>query len=65
VLHHGSPDQAKDVLRGVAERDGPIAGVHAFRPGDDAIPLVRLATERVVSINTAAAGGNASLMTVG
>ncbi len=65
VLHHGTPDQAKEVLRGVAQREGPIASVHAFRPGDDAIPLARLVTERVVSINTAAAGGNASLMTVG
>ena len=65
VLHHGSPEETKDVLRRVAEREGPIASVHAFRPGDDAIPLMRLVTERVVSINTAAAGGNASLMTVG
>jgi RHH-type proline utilization regulon transcriptional repressor/proline dehydrogenase/delta 1-pyrroline-5-carboxylate dehydrogenase len=65
VLHHGDAEQTKEVLRGVADRDGPIASVHAFRPGDDAIPLVRLVTERVVSINTAAAGGNASLMTVG
>jgi RHH-type proline utilization regulon transcriptional repressor/proline dehydrogenase/delta 1-pyrroline-5-carboxylate dehydrogenase len=65
VLHHGTPEQTKEILRGVADRDGPIASVHAFRPGDEAIPLERLVTERVVSINTAAAGGNASLMTVG
>jgi len=65
VLHHGTPDETRKILHQVAERDGPIASVHALRPGDDAIPLVRLVTERVVSINTAAAGGNASLMTVG
>jgi RHH-type proline utilization regulon transcriptional repressor/proline dehydrogenase/delta 1-pyrroline-5-carboxylate dehydrogenase len=65
VLHHGPADETREILRQVAEREGPIASVHALRPGDDAIPLVRLVTERVVSINTAAAGGNASLMTVG
>jgi len=65
VLHHGTPEQTKEVLRGVAGREGPIVSVHALRPGDDGIPLARLVTERVVSINTAAAGGNASLMTVG
>jgi RHH-type proline utilization regulon transcriptional repressor/proline dehydrogenase/delta 1-pyrroline-5-carboxylate dehydrogenase len=40
-------------------------GLHAFTPGDENLPVDRLLVERVVSVNTAAAGGNASLMTVG
>jgi RHH-type transcriptional regulator, proline utilization regulon repressor / proline dehydrogenase / delta 1-pyrroline-5-carboxylate dehydrogenase len=33
-------------------------------PGDTAVALERLVIERSVSVNTAAAGGNASLMTL-
>jgi RHH-type proline utilization regulon transcriptional repressor/proline dehydrogenase/delta 1-pyrroline-5-carboxylate dehydrogenase len=39
--------------------------VHAFEPGEMPMAVERLLIERVVSVNTAAAGGNASLMTVG
>ncbi len=45
-------------------RPGPIVGVTALAPGDAQVPLARLVTERAVSTNTAAAGGNASLMTL-
>ena len=53
------------VLRTLAQRPGPIVGVTALAPGDSAVPLERLVIERSLSINTAAAGGNASLMTIG
>jgi RHH-type proline utilization regulon transcriptional repressor/proline dehydrogenase/delta 1-pyrroline-5-carboxylate dehydrogenase len=65
VLHHGSEAERREVLARVARRDGPIAIVHAFEPGAAPLAVERLLIERVVSVNTAAAGGNASLMTVG
>jgi len=65
VLHHGSSEEARAILRAVAERDGPIVPVQAYRSGEEGIVLERLLAERVVSVNTAAAGGNATLMTVG
>ncbi len=53
----------------VAGWDGPIVQAHALTPeamaaGDD-IALHRLLEETTVTVNTAAAGGNASLMTIG
>ena len=53
----------------IARRDGPIASVFrvtadAIRRGEPA-PLDFLLNERSVCINTTAAGGNASLMTIG
>ncbi|MGA2487441.1 MAG: bifunctional proline dehydrogenase/L-glutamate gamma-semialdehyde dehydrogenase PutA [Roseiarcus sp.] len=53
----------------IARRDGPIAAVFrvtadALRRGEPA-PLDFLINERSVCINTTAAGGNASLMTIG
>ena len=65
ILHHGSREERLGVLRQAAARPGPIASVHAFEPGEPVLALERLLLERVVSVNTAAAGGNASLMTVG
>ena len=65
VLHHGTSEALLEVLRAVAARTGPIVGVTALAAGDMAIPLERLVVERSLSINTAAAGGNASLMTMG
>jgi RHH-type proline utilization regulon transcriptional repressor/proline dehydrogenase/delta 1-pyrroline-5-carboxylate dehydrogenase len=41
-----------------------IVSITALAPGDHAIALERLVQERVLSVNTAAAGGNASLMTM-
>ncbi len=49
----------------LAQRPGPIVGVTAMQPGAVDIPLERLLIERALSVNTAAAGGNASLMTLG
>jgi RHH-type proline utilization regulon transcriptional repressor/proline dehydrogenase/delta 1-pyrroline-5-carboxylate dehydrogenase len=65
VLHHGTSQELREVLRAVAARPGAIVGVTALAVGDMAIPLERLVVERSLSINTAAAGGNASLMTMG
>jgi RHH-type proline utilization regulon transcriptional repressor/proline dehydrogenase/delta 1-pyrroline-5-carboxylate dehydrogenase len=38
---------------------------NALANGDEDYALERLLTERSVSVNTAAAGGNANLMTIG
>jgi RHH-type transcriptional regulator, proline utilization regulon repressor / proline dehydrogenase / delta 1-pyrroline-5-carboxylate dehydrogenase len=65
VLFHGIENGLQHVRRIIAERDGPIVSVERLAPGDTAVPLERLVTERSVSINTAAAGGNASLMSIG
>ena len=65
LLHHGPRQERNAVLARVAARDGPIVGVHMFDPGEEVSGLERLVVERVVSVNTAAAGGNATLMTVG
>jgi len=52
------------VAASLAARPGPIVGLTGLAPGDTRIPLERLVIERSLSINTAAAGGNASLMTL-
>ena len=65
VLHHGERDDLVVVVQRIAARDGPIVGVRSFLPGTTSIPLEALVIERSLSVNTAAAGGNASLMTVG
>ena len=43
---------------------GPIVTLTAMPPGQTLVPLARLVSERSISTNTAAAGGNASLMTL-
>ena len=48
-----------------AARNGAIIGVHGLHRGETDIPLERLLIEHALSVNTAAAGGNASLMTIG
>jgi RHH-type proline utilization regulon transcriptional repressor/proline dehydrogenase/delta 1-pyrroline-5-carboxylate dehydrogenase len=48
----------------LAQRLGGIVTLTALRPGDVAVPLERLVSERSISTNTAAAGGNASLMSL-
>jgi RHH-type proline utilization regulon transcriptional repressor/proline dehydrogenase/delta 1-pyrroline-5-carboxylate dehydrogenase len=58
-----------ELLAAVAARPGPIVGVfrysaEAFRRGDPP-PLDFLVNERSICINTTAAGGNATLMTIG
>ena len=65
VIHHGDSDQLRAVCEQVAKRPGAIVGVNGLSSGDYQIALERLVIERAVSVNTAAAGGNASLMTIG
>jgi RHH-type proline utilization regulon transcriptional repressor/proline dehydrogenase/delta 1-pyrroline-5-carboxylate dehydrogenase len=64
VLLHGSADQALALQQALAERPGPVVSLTRLASGDTAVPLERLIVERSVSVNTAAAGGNASLMTL-
>ncbi|WP_245880934.1 bifunctional proline dehydrogenase/L-glutamate gamma-semialdehyde dehydrogenase PutA [Thauera aromatica] len=59
LLFDGSDTEADAWQRRLAARDGPI--VPLLRPAPDYDPA-RLVHERTLSINTAAAGGNASLM---
>ncbi len=65
VMFHGDSDQLLPVCAKIAQRPGPLIQVHGYARGETAIMLERLLVERAVSINTAAAGGNASLMTLG
>ncbi|MBL8324640.1 MAG: trifunctional transcriptional regulator/proline dehydrogenase/L-glutamate gamma-semialdehyde dehydrogenase [Rubrivivax sp.] len=65
VLQHGDGEALKATAAALARRRGPIIGLTGLPPGEGRVPLERLVTERALSINTAAAGGNASLMTIG
>jgi len=65
VLHHGDSDQLRGVCQQIAKRSGAIVGVQGLSQGETSIALERLVIERALSVNTAAAGGNASLMTIG
>ena len=65
VLLHGDGPRRLQVAAQLAQRPGPIVPLLAFEPRRRVIPLERLVVERSVSINTAAAGGNASLMSIG
>ncbi|MDU6286857.1 MAG: trifunctional transcriptional regulator/proline dehydrogenase/L-glutamate gamma-semialdehyde dehydrogenase, partial [Acinetobacter sp.] len=63
VLHHGNREEIFSLQQEVAKRSGAIVGITHVEP-NEAIPLERLVIERAISVNTAAAGGNASLMTM-
>jgi RHH-type transcriptional regulator, proline utilization regulon repressor / proline dehydrogenase / delta 1-pyrroline-5-carboxylate dehydrogenase len=65
VLLHGRVEELAQVQARLVRREGAVVGVERMEPGDRDVPLERLVTERSMSINTAAAGGNASLMAVG
>ncbi len=64
VLQHASADAQCALARRMAGRDGAIVAVVSMDCADWRIPLERLVTERSLSINSAAAGGNASLMSI-
>ncbi len=64
VLVHGDVHALEAVQRVLAARDGPVICAECIEPGSADIPLERLVVERSISTNTAAAGGNASLMTI-
>jgi RHH-type proline utilization regulon transcriptional repressor/proline dehydrogenase/delta 1-pyrroline-5-carboxylate dehydrogenase len=65
VIYQGDADQLRTVCETVASREGPIVSVQGFARGETNLLLERLLIERSLSVNTAAAGGNASLMTIG
>jgi RHH-type proline utilization regulon transcriptional repressor/proline dehydrogenase/delta 1-pyrroline-5-carboxylate dehydrogenase len=69
ALFEGEPLAAASWARQLAARDGPIVTPQCLTPADIAdgmyYSLDWLVAERSISINTAAAGGNASLMTIG
>lgn len=73
VLFEGDSDELLSLVKEVAKRPGPIVSVQGVAAGAFAdgghdgedYALERLLTERSVSVNTAAAGGNANLMTIG
>ncbi|ELY4823568.1 trifunctional transcriptional regulator/proline dehydrogenase/L-glutamate gamma-semialdehyde dehydrogenase [Cronobacter sakazakii] len=65
VIYHGDSDQLRALCEKVAARDGAIVSVQGFARGETNLLLERLWLERSLSVNTAAAGGNASLMTIG
>lgn len=69
VLFEGDGDALLALNRELAARDGPIVSVQGLTPDSLAhgahYALEPLLLERAVSINTAAAGGNATLMTIG
>ena len=60
VLYQGDTDSLRRVQQTLAARPGPIVSVRA-----GTVPWESLWVERALSVNTAAAGGNASLMTMG
>jgi RHH-type proline utilization regulon transcriptional repressor/proline dehydrogenase/delta 1-pyrroline-5-carboxylate dehydrogenase len=69
VLFEGEADALAAALRQLADRAGPIVRLQALTParlaaGED-YDLAALVGEVAIATNTAAAGGNASLMTVG
>ncbi|MFE1599011.1 trifunctional transcriptional regulator/proline dehydrogenase/L-glutamate gamma-semialdehyde dehydrogenase [Methylobacterium sp. ID0610] len=69
VLFEGERDGLLRITRAVAAREGPIVPVQATtaaaRESGDDYDLNRLLEECSISTNTAAAGGNASLMSIG
>ena len=65
VLLHGSTEELAQVQQKLSRRSGAVVSVERMQPGEFAVPLERLVIERALSVNTAAAGGNASLMTIG
>ncbi|SPL70478.1 trifunctional transcriptional regulator/proline dehydrogenase/L-glutamate gamma-semialdehyde dehydrogenase [Acinetobacter stercoris] len=64
VLHHGDTLSLQALQKTIAERDGAIIGIYHLQDENEDISLERLVFERAISTNTAAAGGNASLMTL-
>jgi RHH-type proline utilization regulon transcriptional repressor/proline dehydrogenase/delta 1-pyrroline-5-carboxylate dehydrogenase len=69
ALVEGDADEVAAASRALAARDGAIVSLHGASSADvvaraDAYPLDLLCEEVSVSINTTAAGGNASLMTL-
>ena len=60
ALFAGSPEDLRALNQRLAAREGPIVPVYVAP-----YPVEFLGAEVSLSVNTAAAGGNASLMTIG
>jgi RHH-type proline utilization regulon transcriptional repressor/proline dehydrogenase/delta 1-pyrroline-5-carboxylate dehydrogenase len=70
ILHAGDREALQALNQSVARREGPIvlvqgASAKGLRDGSETYALEQLLEEVSVSTNTAAAGGNANLMTIG
>ncbi len=70
VLFEGDADLLAALAVRLAAREGPILGLHAvssdgLASGRETFALAGLVEEVSISVNTAAAGGNASLMSIG
>ena len=64
VLYQGDQAQLLQLQTQITKRKGAIVGITHLTSDMQQIPLERLLIERALSVNTAAAGGNASLMTL-
>ena len=64
ALISAQTNEVLELATQLATQDGPIVTLTALQPGNTQVPLARLVSERCISTNTAAAGGNASLMTL-
>ncbi|WP_028534804.1 bifunctional proline dehydrogenase/L-glutamate gamma-semialdehyde dehydrogenase PutA [Paludibacterium yongneupense] len=62
LLFEGPLSQADDIRRRLAAREGALTPLVVAGP--DGVELLRLVVERALSVNTTAAGGNASLMSM-
>ncbi len=65
VIFHGDSDQLRAFVKPLPRRMVQLFRCRGFARGESNILLERLYIERSLSVNTAAAGGNASLMTIG
>ncbi len=65
VVFAGADAELLGTLAAIAQRPGPLLGVTRLPLEGGAVALARLVMERSISVNTAAAGGNASLMAIG
>jgi RHH-type proline utilization regulon transcriptional repressor/proline dehydrogenase/delta 1-pyrroline-5-carboxylate dehydrogenase len=70
ILFEGDPDQLSILAQHNAKQPGAIRPIHSvtsrrLRAGSDDYCLDWLVKERAISVNTAAAGGNVSLMGIG
>ena len=63
VLHAGPADPA--LRQQLAAAEGALLPIYRAASETSPYPLFRMLTERVLSINTTAAGGNTTLMTLG
>ena len=64
VLAAGDDERLAAIRREAAAAGGALQPVIGADPASGRYPLYRLVCERVVTVNTAAAGGNTSLMTL-